>query len=878
MPLVARARALLLAVVMAALLLPGAAGAVLGDSVGTCGFAGSGTAEDPFQVATGADLTCLKDNAAYWGSTFLQTADVYHSGPAWTHGIGTTDDWFYGTYDGGNHVVNGLTIEATTAVQGLFGRVKNGTVKQVTVNGTLSITSDGLAQDIGGVVGLAENATLDHLDSSVAIFSTGLTVQGVGGVVGTMWYGTGTLSYATGHGEITLHVTDGVASEVGLVVGRALAGSIADASASGQISITINRTGTESPVGARSTGGLAGSIQDTLVDRPYADTTITSTVTSLEPVSSYQQEIGGLVGSSMRVTYTDAVALGSITLTTTGDVGQVGGLYGLATDSHTTRGMAAVSMNLTSTAGEVLSIGGLAGATAGGSLTQVSATSAMVLDGATAAMTLGGLLGYVDPGAASEGTHITDAYAAGAINAPGGSWMAGLAGYTYGGSIENAYTATTLSGGADHLAGFVAEVNAGTPTTFNGTNFYSTETTGQSTARTLGDSANVVGLPTAAMTAFATYASGGTQGDVTWTSAWPIANGWEQPGSSSNTWGICAAVNTGLPFLLWEQQRNNCERTLTVTPPNGGTISDGGSLSCTGSSLDTGTCEVVYPAGTLVNLTAMPDAGYGFSSWTGDCAGTVGASCQVDLGANQAVGAIFDSGAPQWTTPLKVTLRTGATLATGATPAIPVTLTWQATGPVFPVTGYQLQRKLGTGAWTTIALPSALSTSIKLTVPATGTFAFRVKAVTSDPSAWSLLEMPASTARLLQQTVATVKYAGTWTSASSTAFSGGSVKWSKAAKASATFTFTGTAVALLSEKATLRGKVTITVDGGSPVTVDLRGATLNRVLAWQWSGRYGKHTVKVVVAGTAGRPRVDLDGFVTMSLQAPPPPISAPER
>ena len=43
------------------------------------------------------------------------------------------------------------------------------------------------------------------------------------------------------------------------------------------------------------------------------------------------------------------------------------------------------------------------------------------------------------------------------------------------------------------------------------------------------------------------------------------------------------------------------------------------------------------------------------------------------------------------------------------------------------------------------------------------------------------------------------------------------------------------------------------------------GAGVGRLLAWQ-SGTLtlGKHTIKLIVAGTAGHPRVDLDAFIVM--------------
>ena len=126
------------------------------------------------------------------------------------------------------------------------------------------------------------------------------------------------------------------------------------------------------------------------------------------------------------------------------------------------------------------------------------------------------------------------------------------------------------------------------------------------------------------------------------------------------------------------------------------------------------------------------------------------------------------------------------------------------------------------------------------------------------------------TLRLVQQSSTSVKYSGTWTTAAGTAYSGGSVKWRKGVYASATYAFTGSGIGFVTAKAALRGKVFVYVDGVKRATLDLRGATSNRLVAFVRGLAYGPHTVKVVALGTAGRPRVDLDGFVVLRV---PPPI-----
>jgi hypothetical protein len=115
---------------------------------------------------------------------------------------------------------------------------------------------------------------------------------------------------------------------------------------------------------------------------------------------------------------------------------------------------------------------------------------------------------------------------------------------------------------------------------------------------------------------------------------------------------------------------------------------------------------------------------------------------------------------------------------------------------------------------------------------------------------------------LLQQTSTTIHYTGTWTTTTSTSYSGGSTRYAKVAGASASYTFTGRSIAWIASTSTTRGKVKVYVDGVYVTTVDLYGTTRHRVLVWQktWTTAASR-TLKLVVAGTAARPRADLDAL-----------------
>ena len=80
--------------------------------------------------------------------------------------------------------------------------------------------------------------------------------------------------------------------------------------------------------------------------------------------------------------------------------------------------------------------------------------------------------------------------------------------------------------------------------------------------------------------------------------------------------------------------------TLTIYKSGNGTITsspppDGGSMSCNAS-----TCTGSYASGTVVTLNAYPDAGYGFSHWSGQgCLGS--GSCTITMNSNKGLWAYY---------------------------------------------------------------------------------------------------------------------------------------------------------------------------------------------------------------------------------------------
>jgi hypothetical protein len=92
------------------------------------------------------------------------------------------------------------------------------------------------------------------------------------------------------------------------------------------------------------------------------------------------------------------------------------------------------------------------------------------------------------------------------------------------------------------------------------------------------------------------------------------------------------------------------------------------------------------------------------------------------------------------------------------------------------------------------------------------------------------------------------------------------VRSTKTAGRSVTYRFTGRAVSFVSTRASSRGSARIYIDGSYMRTVSLASSTTAyRYLAFtrRWTTS-GTHTIKVVVVGTAGHPRVDVDAFAVL--------------
>ena len=160
---------------------------------------GSGTESDPYQIGTADQLKLFRDivNGAGGqtqnrGAYAVLTADIDLNNEPWTPIGPDRDSAYTGTFDGQGHTVKNLsvTVNVQPGRAGLFGCVKDGTIRKLTVAGSVSCTAN--QGWCGGIAGYAMDETIENCASLCTVSCTGIDAR-VGGIVGLVDYNSRTL-------------------------------------------------------------------------------------------------------------------------------------------------------------------------------------------------------------------------------------------------------------------------------------------------------------------------------------------------------------------------------------------------------------------------------------------------------------------------------------------------------------------------------------------------------------------------------------------------------------------------------------------------------------------------------------------------------------
>lgn len=267
----------------------------LGTDLGNCpsptAYAGAGTSGDPLLVSTPGNLQQFRDTSGDWGKYALLTTDIEMAGCIWGSTFGAHLVAFTGTFDGGGHVVSGLSIATSSSEPyagfiGLLGT--NGVMQDLGFTGDVTVAvaqgSDSATGYAGGLVGLTYSSTMITRSwASGQVSGTAVAVDSGGGIGGS----------GSGYADASV-VLGGIAGYS--------QGTVADAYFTG--SLTGVATATESGVGAPSAsvygGGIAGVLGQGSISNVYstASTPIVSANATGGASQVNQLWSGGLLGAS----------------------------------------------------------------------------------------------------------------------------------------------------------------------------------------------------------------------------------------------------------------------------------------------------------------------------------------------------------------------------------------------------------------------------------------------------------------------------------------------------------------------------------------------------------------------------------------------------
>lgn len=167
----------------------------------TAPFSGSGTESSPYLIATRDDLFTLSElinsvnSEYYYDKYYKMTANIdmggrydsvsgvwggYNFLPLGTS-YGGVDYYFSGVFDGNGYAVSNLYIQRSSAYVGLFGDVKNGTIKNIGIESGY-IEGD---QFVGGIAGaVTGRSKIESCYNKAVIKASGSYAGGITGYVG----------------------------------------------------------------------------------------------------------------------------------------------------------------------------------------------------------------------------------------------------------------------------------------------------------------------------------------------------------------------------------------------------------------------------------------------------------------------------------------------------------------------------------------------------------------------------------------------------------------------------------------------------------------------------------------------------------------------
>ncbi len=276
---------------------------------------GSGTADDPYQIATAGQLAYLakKVNSSSVntcaGLYFVQTENIDLSGKEWTPiGMLNISCMFCGNFNGEGYSITGLTINTNLSdynYYGLFGDARNAEIENVNLSNldiTVSGNTDTWSIYIGGLAGnLSGSAKNCHISGTIDTRNSANLY--VGGLVG---HNSASVIGCSSSCTILSSQMASSGSQVGGIVGQN-DDVIKNCFATGSI------TGDKSGV----VGGIAGNnLSSSTIENSYTNCAVSTAL-----------YVGGIVGANAG-SVTKCYAVGSVSDSTNSFLGGIAGNNG----------------------------------------------------------------------------------------------------------------------------------------------------------------------------------------------------------------------------------------------------------------------------------------------------------------------------------------------------------------------------------------------------------------------------------------------------------------------------------------------------------------------------------------------------------------------
>lgn len=156
----------------------------------------SANADGIYEINTPAELAWFADNVNGKGENqkAVLNSDIHLGNFDWTPIGSSNSNLFSGNFDGSNHKIAGLYVASTANYKGLFGYMKDGNIKGITVDGSVSGK-----QYIGGIVGyVAGTSSIENCANEADVTGMGTYVGGITGYLSAATCSAANL-YNTGH-------------------------------------------------------------------------------------------------------------------------------------------------------------------------------------------------------------------------------------------------------------------------------------------------------------------------------------------------------------------------------------------------------------------------------------------------------------------------------------------------------------------------------------------------------------------------------------------------------------------------------------------------------------------------------------------------------